>query len=165
MDENAWLTAVLPSTMMGILQAKGTTSERRNRLFACACLRQIWDLLPDTACRQLVEVAEDFAESAVDTDRLGDALAAMQFPRRPRGYVARARTAAWYAGFNSIAASRINPAYAGQRTYEVGDAARATISAVDAAVWKAARHAQQAGQRSGGVMRFAKNVAKREQAG
>jgi len=166
MDESAWLNGTDPSRMLGFVQARGPTSERRCRLFACACVRQIWDLLPDAACRHLVEVAEKFAESAVGRDRLADALAAIPIRRRLRGYANRARSAAWLAGFDSDAASRFNSAYrSGHVAYDWGTAARAAVDAVDTVVLKAAKGAQQAGRWAAEAMRAARKTADIVQAG
>ncbi len=48
------------------------TSDRKLRLFACGCCRQVWKDLPLTPVRRAVEVAERFAEgaaTAADLDR------------------------------------------------------------------------------------------------
>jgi hypothetical protein len=39
-------------------------------LFACACARRHWDLLPDDSCRRAVEVSEQFADGQVSQDDL-----------------------------------------------------------------------------------------------
>src|SRR5262245_11693800 len=37
-------------------------SERKLHLYACACSRRIWDLLPDDQCRRAVELVERRAD-------------------------------------------------------------------------------------------------------
>lgn len=55
-------------------------SDRKLRLFACACVRQVWNDFTDPRSREVVEVAERFAD--------GDAMAEE---------MAAASTAAWAA--------------------------------------------------------------------
>src|SRR5579872_6101900 len=42
----------------------GTRSPRKLTLFACGCVRQIWDKLKDERCKQAVEIAETFRVTA-----------------------------------------------------------------------------------------------------
>jgi hypothetical protein len=45
------------------------TSERKNRLFAVACVRRVWHLLPGDRARGVVDIAELLADGrAVDQD-------------------------------------------------------------------------------------------------
>ncbi len=63
MNELQWLECKDPRTMLQSLQ--GSVSERKLRLFACACCRRIWDLLPDGWVRRAVEVGERYADGEV----------------------------------------------------------------------------------------------------
>ena len=60
MTEQEWLTCADRTVMLGYLE--GRVSERQLRLFAAACCRQVWDLLPDRRSREAVEVAERIAD-------------------------------------------------------------------------------------------------------
>ena len=60
MTEKEWLADVHPNPMLEYL--RGNTSERKLRLFACACCRRIWDLLIDVRSRTAIEVAELYAD-------------------------------------------------------------------------------------------------------
>ncbi len=59
MTEAEWLTYIDPGPMLEFL--KGKASDRKFRLFSCACYRRIWHKLPEVS-RQAVEVAEQFVD-------------------------------------------------------------------------------------------------------
>jgi len=59
MNEREWQEATETYRMFEYLAGK--VSHRKWRLFACACVRLVWPLLPD-GCRRAVEVAERLAD-------------------------------------------------------------------------------------------------------
>ncbi len=60
MDEERWLNGTDPHAMLDYL--RGRVVERKLRLFACACVRQHWELLADVRSRRAVEVGELYAD-------------------------------------------------------------------------------------------------------
>src|ERR1022692_1843024 len=60
MTQQERLTCTDPNTLLAYL--RGQVSDRKLRLFACACCRRIWHLLDDERCRTAAEVAERYAE-------------------------------------------------------------------------------------------------------
>lgn len=68
MNEVDWLTGPDPTPLLDYLEGK--VSERRLRLFACACCRRWWSRLRDSRARRAVEMAERFAEGQASADEL-----------------------------------------------------------------------------------------------
>jgi hypothetical protein len=66
MTEAEWLAATDPEQMLPRLW--DTISDRKRRLFECACCRGVWDRLPDPRSRLVVEVAERLADGATTED-------------------------------------------------------------------------------------------------
>jgi hypothetical protein len=68
MTENEWLNCTEPKPMLELL--RGKASERRLRLFACACCRTFWSFLPDLRSREAVEAAERYADGVIKRPEL-----------------------------------------------------------------------------------------------
>jgi pSer/pThr/pTyr-binding forkhead associated (FHA) protein len=60
MTEAEWLTSADPEAMLACLGSR--ISDRKLRLFACACCRRIWHLIPHARARATVEAAERYAD-------------------------------------------------------------------------------------------------------
>jgi hypothetical protein len=76
-DEAEWLACTDPTPMLEYL--RGKASDRRLRLFACACVRRAWRMLTDTG-RQAVEAAEAYADGTIGREPLGAARRAAYEP-------------------------------------------------------------------------------------
>lgn len=66
MTASEWLDSAVPEPMLEAL--RGRASDRKLRLFACACCRAIWHSLADERTRKLVEMIELEADGLVRTD-------------------------------------------------------------------------------------------------
>jgi hypothetical protein len=62
MTEAEWSVSQRPSQMLWFLRNNREATDRKLRLWACACVRRVWSLLPDDQGRQIVEVAERYAD-------------------------------------------------------------------------------------------------------
>lgn len=79
MTEADWLTSNNPAAMLTHLRPSGLSgtasrvSDRKLRLFACACCRAVWHLLTDPRSRHAVEVAERYVDGAATDKERADA--------------------------------------------------------------------------------------------
>jgi hypothetical protein len=73
MDEEEWWACEDPHKMLALLRSK--VSERKVRMFAVACVRPAWGMLPRDAYRNAVEVAERFADGRATAEDLCNASA------------------------------------------------------------------------------------------
>src|SRR5262249_47182682 len=127
MTEQEWRECDDPQTMLEFL--RGKASDRKLRLFACACCRRVWHLLPDDRSRQAVEGAGRLADGAGTEKALA---AVMNAARRSADASGRVSFPQWAA----IAAAS-NPAPRGdvyglhRPTLTVGRAYAAALATVD----------------------------------
>ena len=105
MDEQQWLSSTDPSPMLSFLRDSGHLSERKARLFAVACCRRIWHLLPEDGSRRAVAAAELFADGLTGPEELQAAAEGASeatessfddSPRAEFGAYSHAAMAAWY---------------------------------------------------------------------
>jgi hypothetical protein len=76
MTEADWLACADPSAMLLFL--KGKASARKLRLFACECVRHIWQYLRERRLRKLVGISERYADGLAQERGLRSALVAAQ---------------------------------------------------------------------------------------
>ena len=95
MTEQEWLSCTDRDVMLNFLRDKA--SDRKLRLFACACCHRIGHLLIDNRSRRIVEATERFADGEIDFDTL---CAALDGPNRPKSVTADlCFREAWWAAF------------------------------------------------------------------
>src|SRR4051812_16677253 len=82
MTEQEWLTSDDPQAMLLYLTHKFVgsadeeprqrplASDRKLRLYGCACCRSVWHLLTDERSRKAVEVAEQYADGLATKEEL-----------------------------------------------------------------------------------------------
>ena len=78
MNDVDWLVCTEPGPMVAFLCRRGWGSDRKLRLFACACARHIWRLLRTDATRRAVEASEGYADGLVSKKALAQARLAAQ---------------------------------------------------------------------------------------
>jgi hypothetical protein len=73
MTESDWLTSTDLGVLLDFLKGTGRGSDRKLRLFACACCRRIATHFEDGRSLRLVEVSERFADGAASPEVLESA--------------------------------------------------------------------------------------------
>src|SRR5215469_16031143 len=71
MTEQEWLASNDPQKMLEFL--RGKVSERKLRLFAVACCRQVWHFIGNAECLRAVDLAEQVAEENATAEDLASA--------------------------------------------------------------------------------------------
>jgi hypothetical protein len=67
--------------MLRWLRRQGRLTDRKARLFGCACCAVVWDLLEAGACRTTVELAERYADGRAEPQDLDSAGRMAYYPR------------------------------------------------------------------------------------
>jgi hypothetical protein len=111
MTEEEWLEDADELEMLEFV--RGKASDRKLRLFNCACCRIIWDNLTDERCRQAVEVAERFADGAATWAELYAARAAAEDASYHMRYE-DAQTAVWATDEDSWEVAAFYPTHQNQ---------------------------------------------------
>jgi hypothetical protein len=65
MTDAEWQSGTDPTRMLAFLQDTGRASDRKLRLWACACVRRVLPLRADRRSREAVEVAEAYTDGRV----------------------------------------------------------------------------------------------------
>ena len=122
MNEQEWLACTDPFEMVDFLGPK--LSDRKYRLFGCACVRGVWEHVPEGALRQATETCERFADGHATVEEL---------------QAAKEMADAAYEGWgNSIAdhsAIAIGSLCGRKPWFPMGDGSASGIAGVAAEVW------------------------------
>lgn len=70
MTEVEWTTSNKARKMLQSIMNNPIISNRKLRLFACACVRSVWDLLENEKSRYAVQMSEKFADGLISSEEL-----------------------------------------------------------------------------------------------
>lgn len=87
MTEPEWLFSEDPALMVNFL--RGKTSDRKMRLFACACCRTVWPSIP-AAFQEAIRAAEEYADGCATRLEYGRAVSAAHRVRQKSNALERA---------------------------------------------------------------------------
>jgi hypothetical protein len=82
--EDQWLCSQDPAAMLDHLGS--TADARKLRLFACACCRRVWHMLPEGPIREAVEVCERVADGAAGESELVWAIKEARLVAKGKGF-------------------------------------------------------------------------------
>src|SRR5262245_28736448 len=88
MTEAQWLACECPARIVEVL--RGKASDRKLRLFAIACCRTAWALLPEGLHRESLWLAERHADGQATDAELGVAVSALHRAYRKPHWIDRA---------------------------------------------------------------------------
>jgi hypothetical protein len=127
--EKDWLAFDDPTDMMRFLARAG---DRKVRLFAVACCRRLWGLLPGPRHRDAVEVAERFADGlATQAERIAAHKAVRPVRSPPASPVAWATSYAAHLVTEKTAAATLRVCYYGQNAFRAPDVLRGPRQAAE----------------------------------
>jgi len=78
MTESEWLACTDPQQILEFVRDRA--SDRKRRLFTCACCRRVWDALTDQRSRSAVEAAERYADGLAGREELAAQAEAAEAP-------------------------------------------------------------------------------------
>ena len=100
MTEAEWLANDSPYLMLQFVRHRA--SKRKLRLYACACCRQVWNLMLDVRSRKAVEVSEKYADGLASKEEMsaaqGEASAAVQVASQKKVYPLPKVETTWFKG-------------------------------------------------------------------
>ncbi|HEV3078368.1 MAG TPA: hypothetical protein VGY66_01255, partial [Gemmataceae bacterium] len=71
MTEVEWASCTEPQAMLRFVSDRA--SDRKLRLFSCACCRKVWHLLPHDWSRQAFEAVEQYLEGSITAEEAAEA--------------------------------------------------------------------------------------------
>src|SRR5262249_11948253 len=104
MAETEWLACTDPMPMLEFL--RGKASDRKLRLFACACCRRFWDEIAQRQSKDAIMVAELHADRQASDDELIQAETIAGAVNIPQGQLLYLATAALNSAMSSSAFPR-----------------------------------------------------------
>jgi hypothetical protein len=141
MTHAEWLRAEDPVVVLYYLPAR--PSDRKLRLFACACCRRVWHLFADPRQRSAVEAAERFADALLGKGELAAARAAAKLPTSAYDEAGEAvRTAALDDARQAAKAARYAANARAQEAARAASVGTGTARDISGAVWAAERWEQ-----------------------